>query len=280
MASQAFSRKANAVYGVVIAIVVDNKDPEGRYRVKVKYPWVLESNAKYTDKPDEGDFISNWARISTSMAGSKDGADFRGSFFLPEVDDEVLVMFEHGDVRRPIVMGSLWNGVDKPIHDNSEKGPQEGKNNFRSIRSRSGHMITFHDDHENEIERIIIQTKVKDGEEHGEPLEREGHMIVLDHSTEAEKIQIYDHKKTNFIEIESSTENPVEDKITCRSDHGSITIAAPEGTVKVDCTNFVLTAQNTALMHANVNMSHSAGGNIDISAGGLLSERASLIKLN
>ena len=280
MVSQAFSRKANAVYGVVIAIVVDNKDPEGRYRVKVKYPWVLESNSKYTDNPDEADFISNWARIATSMAGSNEGADFRGSFFLPEVDDEVLVMFEHGDVRRPILMGSLWNGVDKPIHDNSEKGPQEGKNNYRSIRSRSGHMVTFHDDHENEIERIIIQTKVKDGEEHGEPLERDGHMIVLDHSKEAEKIQIYDHKKTNFIEIESSTENPVEDKITCRTDHGSITISAPEGNVNVDCTNFVLRASNSVITNAGVNISETAGGNIDLTAGGLISERATLIKLN
>jgi hypothetical protein len=141
-------------------------------------------------------------------------------------------------------------------------------------------MITFHDDHENEIERIIIQTKVKDGEEHGEPLERDGHMIVLDHSKDAEKIQIYDHKKKNFIEVVSSTKNDMEDHIRCRSDHGSISISAPEGKVSIDCTDYSMTASNNATVIAGVNISESAGGNIDITAGGLITEMASLIKLN
>ena len=80
--------------GVVVGIVVDNKDPEGHYRIKVKYPWVSESDTKYTDAKDDEDFRSNWCRVATFMAGKE-----RGAFWLPEVDDEVLVAFEHGDVR-------------------------------------------------------------------------------------------------------------------------------------------------------------------------------------
>ena len=141
-------------------------------------------------------------------------------------------------------------------------------------------MITFHDDDENKIERIIIQTKVEDGEEHGEPLDRAGHMIVLDHSEGAEKIQVYDHKKKNFIEIESSTENDIEDHIRCRSEHGSITIAAPQGKISLQCVDYEMIATNSSISTAAVNMSMSAGANVDVRAGGILTEAAMLIKLN
>ena len=64
----------------------------------------------------------------------------RGLYFLPEIDDEVLVMFQHGDVRFPYVIGSLWNGRDRPPAGNAD-----GENNLRVIRSRSGHVIRFDD---------------------------------------------------------------------------------------------------------------------------------------
>ena len=79
------------------------------------------------------------------MAGKE-----RGAFFLPEVNDEVLVAFEHGDINMPYVIGSLWNGVDKPPETNSD-----GKNNIRMIKSRSGHIIRLNDkDGEEKIEII------------------------------------------------------------------------------------------------------------------------------
>lgn len=111
------------IYGVVIGIVTNNQDPEKLGRVKVRFPWLSES--------DE----SHWARVATLMAGPG-----RGSFFLPEVDDEVLVAFEHGDIRFPYIIGALWNGVDTPPHDNAD-----GENNLRLIKSRSGHLIRLDD---------------------------------------------------------------------------------------------------------------------------------------
>jgi uncharacterized protein involved in type VI secretion and phage assembly len=113
--------EANAMYGTVSGIVVSNQDPQGWGRVQVKFPAVSESEA-------------HWAAIATPMAGKG-----RGIFFLPEVDDEVLVAFEHGDITRPYVIGALWNGQDTPpIKPND-------KNDVRLICSRSGHRVRFDD---------------------------------------------------------------------------------------------------------------------------------------
>lgn len=120
-------------YGVVVGVVTNNHDSEGLGRVKVKFPWLSEA--------DE----SHWARIAVLMAGKE-----RGTFFLPEVDDEVLVAFEHGDVRFPFVIGALWNGVDKPPADNGD-----GKNNLRVIKSRSGHIIRLNDEDGKEKIEIV-----------------------------------------------------------------------------------------------------------------------------
>lgn len=125
------------VYGVVIGVVTNNQDPDGLGRVKVKFPWLSDQ--------DE----SQWARIAALMAGKG-----RGTFFLPEVDDEVLVAFEHGDVRFPFVIGALWNGVDKPPADNGD-----GKNNLRLIKSRSGHTIKLNDEDGKETIEIIDKSE-------------------------------------------------------------------------------------------------------------------------
>ncbi|MEP6620360.1 MAG: phage baseplate assembly protein V [bacterium] len=122
--------------GVVIGLVTNNNDPDGLSRVKVKFPWLSGLNESY------------WARVASPMAGND-----RGAFFLPEIDDEVLVMFAHGDVRFPYVIGSLWNGKDKPPADNAD-----GKNNVRVIKSRSGHVIRLNDEDGKETLEIVDGT--------------------------------------------------------------------------------------------------------------------------
>jgi len=116
-------RPESKIYGVVTGIVIDNKDPDALGRVKVKIPRL------------SGEDESNWARVLTFMAGNGIGA-----FFLPEVDDEVLVAFEYGDINIPYIIGSLWNGKDKSILTNDD-----GENNIRMIKSRSGHIIRLDD---------------------------------------------------------------------------------------------------------------------------------------
>lgn len=114
---------ANRVFEAVIGVVVDNKDPDKLARVKVKYP-VLP-----------GEDTSWWAPLVQLGAGEE-----RGWFFLPEIDDEVLVLFEHGDIHRPLVIGSIWNGKDTPPETNG------GSNERRTMMSREGSKITFDDD--------------------------------------------------------------------------------------------------------------------------------------
>jgi phage protein D len=82
---------------LVVGVVTNNNDPEGMGRVRVKYPSLSDSEE------------SAWARIATPSAGNA-----RGLLMMPQVNEEVIVGFEHGDTRRPIVVGSLFNGTDKP----------------------------------------------------------------------------------------------------------------------------------------------------------------------
>ena len=116
-------REAERLYGVVVGVVTNNQDPDGLGRVKVRFPWL------------SADHESAWARVITPMAGND-----RGFYTLPEVDDEVLVAFEHGRVEFPYVLGALWNAQDKPPADNGD-----GENNIRVFKSRSGHVIRLDD---------------------------------------------------------------------------------------------------------------------------------------
>ncbi len=141
------SREASSerLRGVYLAVVTANTDEGGdsKYQLKVKYPWMPSSGGQGAE--DE----SHWARIAVPMAGKE-----RGSYFLPEVDDQVLVVFENGEIRRPIVIGALWSEQQKPPEVNAD-----GKNNFRVIKSRSGHRLIF-DDTEG-AERVILVDSTK-----------------------------------------------------------------------------------------------------------------------
>ena len=123
-------------YGVVVGVVTNNQDPENMHRVKVRFPWL------------SNEVESNWARVAAPMSGND-----RGTYFLPEVGDEVLVAFEHGQVDHPFVLGSLWNGKDTPPESNAN-----GENNHRTIKSRSGHVLRFNDKSGNETIEIIDKT--------------------------------------------------------------------------------------------------------------------------
>jgi phage protein D len=110
---------------LLVGIVTDNNDPEGWGRVKVKFPTLTEEHS------------SNWARVVTIGAG-----DQRGFDCLPEINDEVLVAFEHGDIHRPYIIGAVWNGKDKPPN-RVRDSVKDGKVRLRSFKSRVGHNIQF-----------------------------------------------------------------------------------------------------------------------------------------
>jgi uncharacterized protein involved in type VI secretion and phage assembly len=110
--------------GLAVGVVTDNKDPDKLARVRVRLPWHGMSDTSF------------WARAAMPMAG-----DDRGTYFLPEIGDEVLVGAENGDLSHLYVLGMLWNGKESPPASNDD-----GANNARLIKSRSGHLVRFNDD--------------------------------------------------------------------------------------------------------------------------------------
>jgi phage protein D/phage baseplate assembly protein gpV len=129
--------------GVVVATVDDVNDPEKTGRVRLQLPWLSD------------DYVSGWARTVHPGAG-KD----RGALVLPEVGDEVLVAFEQGDVRRPYVLGGLYNGVDQPSTASGVPAIDGGSGavNRRSIVSRGGHRIDLLDQ-SGKAEGVTVATK-------------------------------------------------------------------------------------------------------------------------
>ncbi|MDM0116698.1 phage baseplate assembly protein V [Variovorax sp. J22R133] len=121
--SSEIAHESGHAKGVAVAVVTQNKDEDGLCRVKVSYPW--------HDKPRE----SYWARLAVPMAGAE-----RGTVFIPEVGDEVLVGFEREDMRFPYVLGALWNGKEKPPLANDD-----GENDKRIVKSRKKHYLLFDD---------------------------------------------------------------------------------------------------------------------------------------
>jgi len=155
----------NRIFGVLPGVVTDLNDSEGMGRVLVRFHTLGSEENSY------------WARIATLYSGND-----RGILFRPEVGDEVLCTFEHGDIQFPYVLGGLWNGQETPPDSDS-------KNNKKMIVTRSGHKITFDDGPS--AEKIEIESK-------------SGQKIILDDSVPAaEKIQI-ETTSTGMIEINSA----------------------------------------------------------------------------
>ncbi len=123
--------------GLVEALVVDNVDPDKLGRVKLKFPLLPETPESF------------WARLVMPMAGKE-----RGWMTIPEIGDEVLVSFVHGDINNAIVIGSLFNGVDTPPYAN-----EDGDNNLRVFQSRAGHRLTFDDTAGDERVELILHNE-------------------------------------------------------------------------------------------------------------------------
>jgi uncharacterized protein involved in type VI secretion and phage assembly len=187
-------------YGVMIGVVTNNQDPDGLARVKVKLPWLTDD--------DE----SHWARIVAPMAGND-----RGLYCLPEVDDEVLVAFDHGMIEFPYVLGALWNGKDKPPESNDD-----GKNNKRTLKSRSGHIIR------------------------------------LDDSDGAEKIEIVDKSGKNSITFDASANT-----ITIQAD-SDIAIQSSNGKLTLSGKGVEITSQAAVKIEASQGLDLKAGGQMNI----------------
>jgi uncharacterized protein involved in type VI secretion and phage assembly len=212
-------------YGVAIGVVTNNQDPEKLGRVKVKFPWLSAEDESY------------WARVLTPMAGNE-----RGIYFLPEVDDEVLIAFEQGDINFPYILGALWNGKDKPPVQN-----EDGKNNQRVIKSRSGHMIILDDT--DSKEQIIIQDKTSNNK------------IVID-------------SQNNTMNIQVDKDLTIETK-------GKITLKSTDGDISIECKNLSINTQQNYKLEAGANCTIKAQAKYELEAqSGLGIKCAAGVKVN
>jgi uncharacterized protein involved in type VI secretion and phage assembly len=125
----------NQFSGVCPAIVIDNADPDNSGRVKVRFAHLSGLGEKRAEA---------WARIATLMAG-----DNRGTWFIPDVKDEVLIAFEAGDISRPYVIGALWNGAKPPE-------TMDANNTKKVLRSRGGIQVTLAD--QDGEESFVVET--------------------------------------------------------------------------------------------------------------------------
>ena len=132
------------MFGVEVAIVTNN-DPSADNNAPA---WAKNGNVvkvcfpRLPGKPE-----SDWIRIAQPAAGAG-----RGFYWVPEVNDEVLIAFERGEAHRPYVIGSLWNGKDKPMKTAFNKD-----NTTRMIQTKSGHTIILED--KKGDEKIVIADK-------------------------------------------------------------------------------------------------------------------------
>ncbi len=111
--------------GLHYGVVVQNKDPDKLERIKIRLPWLDGGDKDQT----------HWAQLLTPMEGKK-----FGWYTLPDIDDVVVVMFIGGSLSHPVILGGVWSKVD-----NSPEPNEDGKNNFRGYRSRTGHRLILDD---------------------------------------------------------------------------------------------------------------------------------------
>ncbi|MCA9515540.1 MAG: hypothetical protein KC635_11395 [Myxococcales bacterium] len=258
------------IYGVVAGVVENNKHPEGHYMVRVKFPWIRSK-----DKGDKEDYISSWARVIANMGGKG-----RGFYCLPEVGDEVIVTFIHGDIRQPIVLGAVWNKEDKmPVGDSatsnkSTKDPlgndigiekaavdnnaADGKNNARFFLSRAGHILLFDDTDGKESIAIVSKT---------------GHALVL--NDEKENIAIYDKSGEEYMVL-----NGKDKKILIETKNGDIDILCKNGKFNVEAKEIFMKSSAKTTLQAGADTTIKSDANIVIKASGKIDADASKIELN
>jgi uncharacterized protein involved in type VI secretion and phage assembly len=170
-------------FGVFPAIVTDIVDPESLGRVEVKFPWFGA----------DGDAARAWATLLTPYAD-----DDQGFEILPAVDTQVVVAFEAGDLRRPYIIGSCWNGREA-----MPEAPAE-PNNKRLIKTRAGSLLEFDDT--DGAAKVTLSMK-------------SGHKLMLDDSAQEVKLE---HANGCVIRFSSSGD------VTITALAG-VTIDAPSG---------------------------------------------------
>jgi uncharacterized protein involved in type VI secretion and phage assembly len=176
------------LFGVYPAIVTDIVDPDSLGRVQVRFPWLGTSGDKD---------VRAWATLCTPYAD-----DEQGFLVLPEVDSQVVVAFEAGNLRRPYIVGAVWNGRETLPHS------PEDANNIRLLRTRADSRLEFDDTTGAEKVTLSMQS---------------GHEIVLDNSDRSITVQ---HADGAVIRL-TSTSVEVQSNLTVDVTATIVSVSAP-----------------------------------------------------
>jgi uncharacterized protein involved in type VI secretion and phage assembly len=243
------------VSGVIVGMVTNLDDPDNYGRVKVKFP----------SMPSGDTLESHWVRIATPMAGAA-----RGLMILPEINDEVLVAFEDGEITRPYIVGMLWNGTDAPPRTNSVAAVS-GKVEQRVFKTRLGHEVIFQD---------------KDGETLIHIKEKGGNEILLDGKSGSEKVTITAKKDMQItvggnlaIDVTGTTTLNSTGKMELKTSAAGLLKATGAMDVKSDANASVNAGGNLALAGTG-NAELKANGMLTLQAGGIAELKGSLVKIN
>jgi uncharacterized protein involved in type VI secretion and phage assembly len=216
--------------GVVPGIVSNLDDPDDLCRMKVTFPWLGDKSESY------------WARVA--MAGAGDG---RGVVVMPEVGDEVLVAFDHGDPRQPYVLGGLFNGKDRP----PAKPVEGGAVVKRMVVSRRGHRIELDDKDD------LITIATGDG----------NHRIVLD-------------QKRNKVVLETNGDVEVTSQATLSINASSGLKLESSGAFEVKANGVTIDAGGGSFSAKGAQATVEGSASAEISSSGQTTMRGAIVSIN
>ncbi len=268
----------------LVGIVTDNKDPKKWGRVRVKFPTMTEEHNSY------------WARIVATGAGINRGFDC-----LPEINDEVLVGFENGDIHRPFVLGGVWNGTDAPpesVEDSiNPTGKYQGKVRLRTFKTRTGHKFQFveedkdaskvgvyldtvytHKLYLNDTDKFI-EMKTKEGyyarlddtNMKAEVKTKDGHYVLLDDKNKKVEVKTTNgHVLTMDDTGRKITMTSIGDIEIAGAAANSITLKIGSSTIVIDATSIELKASSNSIKISPTGITSTVGGSkVDIGMGTL-----------
>ncbi len=241
-------RTENRVEGVLVGVVTEIDDPRALGRVRVKIP-VLNDG--------KNEVVSAWARVASFDAGNS-----RGALFLPEIQDEVLVLFEGGNTRKPIVIGSLFGGKNKAPELGKLLAPSKSDVQTRRITSRTGHVV-----------ELVDAKPAKDGQVrilHG----GNQNTIIL----AAEDLTI--SAEGSEISIGNGQGSIVIDKKGAITIEGlSLTVKVRQD-VKVEGLNATVKGQVGATVEGGATLSLKGQASASLEGGGLATVKGAMVKIN
>ncbi|MFN5860794.1 MAG: phage baseplate assembly protein V, partial [Pseudanabaena sp.] len=232
---------------MLVGIVSNNNDPKGWGRVRVKFPTLTEEHE------------SNWARVVSVGAGPTRGFDC-----LPEINDEVLVAFEHGDIHRPYVIGGVWNGTDAPPEAVAET-IVGGKVRLRTFKTRVGHKLQFVEEDKTTKKGVYLNTigghnlRLNDSDKFVELETTGGHKFRADDSSKEVSLT-----STGDITVKTGTSGSTKD-LTINAANISL-IATTNITLKVGSNKIVISNSGIDIEGIKVQIKASATVNVEATA--------------